>query len=88
MSLEEAIKKATYTPAQEILGLKDRGILNPGAYADIVIFDFDKISMAGDYLHPTVPPEGVEYVFINGALTYKNKRHTGVKSGKVLRNTN
>jgi len=86
MSLEEAIKKAAYVPAQEILGLKDRGILIPGAFADVVIFDFDKISMAGDYLHPAVPPEGVEYVFVNGALTYNNKRHTGAKSGKVLRN--
>jgi len=85
LSLEEAIKKATYTPAQEVLGLKNRGIISTGAYADIVLFDFAKIKMAGDYVNPNVPPDRIEFVLVNGKVVYKNKVYTGEKSGKVLR---
>jgi len=85
LTLEEAIKKATSVPAQEVLGLMDRGVLRPEAYADVVVFNFDTIKMTGDYLKPNVPPDGIEYVFVNGKLTYKNKHHTGEKSGKLIR---
>jgi N-acyl-D-aspartate/D-glutamate deacylase len=85
LTLEEAIKKATSVPAQEVLGLKDRGVLSPEAYADVVVFNFDNIGMTGDYLKPNSPPDGIEYVFVNGKLTYKDKKHTGEKSGKLIR---
>jgi N-acyl-D-aspartate/D-glutamate deacylase len=88
LTLEEAIKKATSVPAQEVLGLMDRGVLSQGAYADVVVFNFDTIRMTGDYLKPNVPPDGIEYVFVNGKLAYKDKKHTGVKSGKLIRHTN
>jgi len=84
LNLEEAVKKATYLPAKKF-GLKDRGILRLGAYADIVVFDFDKIKMAGDFLHPNLPPEGINFVLINGIVVYKEKIHTGKKPGKVIR---
>jgi N-acyl-D-amino-acid deacylase len=84
LSLEEAVMKATYLPSQR-LGLKDRGLINPGAYADIVIFDFEKIRMKGDYLNPAKAPDGIEYVLVNGKIVYKNMAHTGIKAGKVLR---
>jgi N-acyl-D-amino-acid deacylase len=87
LSLEEAIKKATYVPAYEILGITDRGTLVPESFADIVIFDFDTINIAGDYLNPTTPPEGIEYVLVNGKVVYKDKVHTGVKPGRVLKKT-
>ena len=85
LSLEEAIKKATYLPAQEVLGLKDRGIINVGAYADIVLFDFEKIREKGDFLEPAQPPVGIEYVLVNGTLVCEKKAHTGKRPGKVLR---
>jgi N-acyl-D-amino-acid deacylase len=85
MSLEEAVKHASYIPAQDVLGLKDRGVLSQNAYADIVVFDLGKIRMAGDYITPNVPPDGIEYVLVNGKIVWKQKAHTGVKSGKVLR---
>jgi N-acyl-D-aspartate/D-glutamate deacylase len=88
LTLEEAIKKATSVPAQELMGLTDRGVLAPEAYADIVVFNFDTIRLAGDYLKPNVPPDGIEYVFVNGKLAYKDKKHTGVRSGKLIRHTN
>ncbi len=84
LSLEEAIRKAAYLPAQT-LGLRDRGVIAPDAYADIVVFDFENIRMKGDFLNPWQAPEGIEYVLINGKVAYEDKSHTGVKSGKVLR---
>jgi N-acyl-D-amino-acid deacylase len=87
LTLEEAVKKATYVPAQEVLGLKDRGIIQEGAYADIVIFDLESIGMTGDYENPSSPPDGIEYVLVNGKIAYKDKTHTGARSGKVLRHT-
>jgi N-acyl-D-amino-acid deacylase len=85
LGLEEAIRKATFAPAQEYLGLKDRGILREGAYADILVFDFDKIEEGGDFFEPTKPPEGIEHVLVNGTVVYENKAHTGARPGKVLR---
>jgi N-acyl-D-amino-acid deacylase len=87
ISLEEAIKKATYLPAQRI-NLDDRGIIRKGAFADILIFDFDKIDYTGNFLDPAVRPEGINYVLINGQLVYKDKAHTEARPGKVLRRMN
>jgi len=84
LTLEEAIKKATSFPAQRF-GLKDRGILKAGAYADIVVFDIDTIRMRGDYNDPARPPEGIHYVLVNGKVVYKDLAHTGEKPGKVIR---
>ena len=84
-SLEEAVKKATSVPAKR-LGLK-RGILEPGYYADIVLFDFEKIAMRGDFHEPDRAPEGIEYVLVNGKITYKDKTHTGERAGNILRKT-
>lgn len=84
MSLEEAVMHATSLPAQ-FFGLKNRGILTAGAYADIVVFDSRKIKMAGNFKKPNIPPEGIEYVLINGKIVYKGKEHTGEKPGKVIK---
>jgi N-acyl-D-amino-acid deacylase len=86
LSLEEAVKKATSFPAQW-LGIKDRGVLKPGAFADILIFDSDRIKANATPLNPTLAPDGIEYVLINGKITYQDKVHTGEKSGKVLRHS-
>jgi len=84
LSLEEAIKKATYLPAQ-MLGLEDRGILKPGNFADIVVVNLDEVRMKGVFLNPAQPPEGIEYVLVNGRITYENMKHTGEMAGRVLR---
>jgi N-acyl-D-aspartate/D-glutamate deacylase len=86
MTLEEAVRKATSLPAREVLGLKDRGIVARDAFADLVVFDFEAIRMAGDYINPNLPPEGIKYVLVNGKIAYRDKAHTGVRSGKLLRN--
>jgi len=83
-SLEEAIRKATQFPAQRF-GLDKRGELKQGYYADIAIFDYSKIKDTADFLNPTSPPEGIEFVLVNGKIIYKDKVHTGAKPGKILR---
>jgi N-acyl-D-amino-acid deacylase len=85
LSLEEAIMKATFMPAQEVLGLKDRGVIEQGAYADIVVFDLARIKEGGDFWEPTRPPEGIEYVLVNGTIVCSQGKHTGSRAGKVLR---
>jgi N-acyl-D-amino-acid deacylase len=86
LSLEEAIRKATSLPAQ-VIGLKDRGILKAGNFADIVIFDYESIKEIGDYMNPDQRPEGIEFVLVNGTTIYKDRTHTGRKPGKVIRHS-
>ena len=85
-SLEEGIKKATYFPAQRF-GLTDRGILKAGAFADIVLFDFNEVKDNLDFANPAQAPSGIECVLVNGTIVYKDKAHTQKKPGKVLRHT-
>jgi N-acyl-D-amino-acid deacylase len=85
LSLEEAINRITYVPAHTVLGLTDRGMLKTGAYADIVVFDLQTIRMKGDFLRPAQPPDGIPWVIINGRVAYRDKAHTGVRPGKVIR---
>lgn len=71
----------------EMLGLDDRGTLSPGSYADIVIFDFNRIKMTGTFLNPAQHPEGIEYVLVNGTIVYKDMAHTGEKPGRLIRHS-
>ncbi|MBT9165588.1 MAG: D-aminoacylase [Chloroflexi bacterium] len=84
MSLEEAIHKATYAPAKRF-GLKERGVLAAGAYADIVLFDKAAIRECDDALEPRRYPQGIEYVIINGRVVVEAGRHTAARPGEVLR---
>lgn len=84
LTLEEAIRKATSFPAERF-GLSYRGIIAPNNYADIVIFDYNKIRMSGDFKNPLQVPDGIHSVIINGQITFENKEHTGKKAGKVIR---
>ncbi len=84
LSLEEGIRKATFFPAQRF-GIEGRGVLSPGAFADVVVFDFDEIIDKGDFLHPAQRPEGIHCVIVNGRIVYKDNSHSGERPGKVLR---
>jgi N-acyl-D-amino-acid deacylase len=85
LSLEQAVSKATFVPARKVFGLKDRGIVREGAYADLVLFDLDRVRESGDFTDPARPPEGIEHVLVNGQVVYEHKQHTGARPGKVLR---
>jgi N-acyl-D-amino-acid deacylase len=65
--------------------LKDRGVISPGAYADIFLFDYEKISDRGTQLNPHQAPDGLGYTLVNGTIAYENMAHTGAKTGKILR---
>ena len=84
LSLEDAVKKVTSTSAAKF-GLKDRGVLKAGAYADIVVMDLETVAPRATPLNPCLYPEGIEHVFVNGGHVVKDSEHTGARPGKVLR---
>lgn len=84
LSLEEAISKMTYLPAKK-LGIKDRGIIKEGAYADITIFDPEKIADKATYDDPFQYPEGIEYVILNGNIVVENGKYIDKRAGIVIR---
>ncbi|KJU81287.1 N-acyl-D-aspartate/D-glutamate deacylase [Candidatus Magnetobacterium bavaricum] len=67
MPLREAIRKITALPAQTF-ALRNRGVLREGAYADVVVFDRDRIMDCADFETPYSRPKGIEYVLVNGAV--------------------
>ena len=82
--LEEAIRKITHLPAKKFK-LRNRGVLKPGAYADVVVFNFNEISDIEDPLEPRRYPKGIRYVIVNGKIVVKNGKHTKVRAGTVLK---
>jgi N-acyl-D-aspartate/D-glutamate deacylase len=74
----------TSLPAQR-LGLRDRGLLRKGYFADIVIFDPETVLDRATFEDPLQYPVGVESVIVNGEVTVENGATTGVRSGIVLR---
>ncbi len=82
-SLQEAIRKLTSLPAQN-LRLKRRGQLLPGYYADIVLFDPATIQDHATYERPHQFAAGVEEVFVNGVEVITNGEHTGAKPGRFV----
>ena len=83
ISLEEAIRKMTSLPAQT-LGLKDRGAIQAGLAADLVIFDPQTVSDKATYTNPHQYPEGIFYVVVNGEVVVDQQTHTGRKPGRAL----
>lgn len=83
VGLEDAIRKMTSLPAQ-VLGLKDRGLLREGYWADIVVLDPDTVIDTATYENPKQYPRGVEYVLVNGALVIDNGTHTGSRPGRII----
>lgn len=84
ITLEEAVRKMTSLPAQR-LGLRDRGLLREGMWADMVIFDAERVTDRATYEEPTLYPEGIEYVIVNGTVVVEGGNHTGALPGMVLR---
>lgn len=84
MPLEDAIRKMTSLPAWRC-GLADRGVLRPGAFADITIFNPATVIDTSTYDDPTSFPIGIEHVFVNGAHAVRDGRETGNLGGRALR---
>lgn len=84
LTLEAAIHKLTGQPAA-ILGVRDRGLLRSGHFADIAIFDAAEYHDAETIFEPNQPAVGMRHVFVNGTLTLHNGELTGARSGGALR---
>lgn len=84
LSLEEAIRKMSGKPA-EVFGLKERGTLAVGKYADMVIFDPQTIIDKGTFVDPIQHPDGIQYVLVNGHIVIDRGNQVEVKAGRVLR---
>lgn len=84
LSLEQGIKKMSFFPALK-LGLKDRGRIEEGTFADLVLFDPERIADRADFTEPKLYPEGIEVVLLNGEVVVEKGEHTGKPAGRVLR---
>jgi N-acyl-D-amino-acid deacylase len=83
LTLEDAIRKMTSWPATR-MRIADRGVIREGLWADVVIFDFDKIQDRSTYDKPDLTPDGIDYVLVNGVVVVDHGKHTGARPGKVL----
>ncbi|SHK96285.1 N-acyl-D-amino-acid deacylase family protein [Hymenobacter psychrotolerans] len=83
ITLEEAIRRMTSLPAQTF-GFTDRGLLRPGLAADIVVFDPTTVQDRSTFEQPHQYSVGMKYVLVNGRLTVRDGRHTGIRNGQVL----
>ncbi len=84
LSLSSAIHKMTRMPADRI-GLSNRGRIEIGAFADVSVFDADKIIDTATFENPHQYAEGVHHVFVNGQAALLDGEMTGARPGRVLR---
>ncbi len=84
MMTAEAIRKMSALPA-DTLGLKERGYLRSGYWADVVIFDPNTVSDRATWASPFQYPAGIPYVLVNGEVVLAQDKLTGKLVGKVLR---
>jgi len=84
MSLEEGIHRLTGLPAAN-WKLRDRGCLQPGCFADIVVFDPATIADHATYAKPQQYASGVAHVFVNGVQVLRDGEHTGATPGRAVR---
>jgi N-acyl-D-amino-acid deacylase len=84
LGLAEAVRKMTSLPAKR-LGLTDRGVITPGAVADLVLFDPNSITDNATFEHPHRFCAGVRMVVVNGVVVVEGGRDTGAVAGRVLR---
>ena len=84
ISLEEAVRKFTSAVATRV-NLMDRGVLRPGLYADVTVFDPNTIAERATFEKPHQLSVGVRHVFVNGVPVLRAGVHTGAKPGRALR---
>jgi N-acyl-D-aspartate/D-glutamate deacylase len=83
ITLPEAVKKMTSMNADKI-GIKDRGRLQEGMWADITVFNPSTVIDRATFEKPHQYPVGIDYVIVNGTVTLEKERHTGALAGRVI----
>jgi N-acyl-D-aspartate/D-glutamate deacylase len=84
LSLEDAIRKATSLPAQT-LGIRDRGLIREGFWADLVVFDPTTIADRATFEDPHQYSVGIDYVLVDGTPVLDQSRLTAARPGKIVR---
>lgn len=84
ISLEEAVRKMSYLPAQR-MGLTDRGRIAEGMWADLVLFDAAHVRDRATFDDPHQYPEGIPYVLVNGVPVVDGGEFTDARPGRILR---
>jgi N-acyl-D-amino-acid deacylase len=84
LPLEEAVRRLTSLPATN-LGLRRRGVLNAGYFADVVVFDPAGVRDHATFDRPHQYATGVRHVFVNGTQVLRDGEHTGARPGRVVR---
>jgi N-acyl-D-aspartate/D-glutamate deacylase len=84
LTLESAVHKVTGMPAAK-LGLERRGVLTPGAFADLVAFDPDTVADGATFTEPHTYPRGIPLVVVNGVATIRDGEQTGKLGGRAIR---
>ena len=69
----------------DVHGFADRGRIEPGAWADLVLFDESEVADLATYEDPKVEATGIVRVWVNGQLTFADGHHSGVRAGRMLR---
>ncbi len=85
MSMEEAIRRMTSLPANKF-ALNQRGLIQEGYFADLVIFDENEVIDMATFENPHQFSKGFKYVFVNGAMTVDKGIHNGARKGVAIRN--
>jgi len=84
LTLPQAIRAMT-TTAAENAGIRNRGRVAPGMYADLVLFDPDTVADRATMTDSNAQSVGIEKVWVNGVLAFDHGRHTGVYPGRIVR---
>lgn len=84
LTLSDAIRRMTWLPASN-LNIKDRGALDVGFYADLAIFDPEKITDVATFEDPHQYSQGMVHVFVNGEQALSHGEHTGIFSGRFVK---
>ncbi|TML41875.1 MAG: D-aminoacylase, partial [Actinobacteria bacterium] len=84
LTLEAAVHRMTGMPAAKF-GLRGRGVIEPGAWADLVLFDPATIADVATYESPRRHPSGIRCVWVNGTAVVRDGVHTGERPGRALR---
>ncbi|HET7269251.1 MAG TPA: D-aminoacylase [Oleiagrimonas sp.] len=84
LTLPETVRKMTSLAATNF-GLADRGVIREGAFADLVLFDFDQIRDAATFAEPTRPSRGIDTVIVNGHVAWRDGA-VAARAGQLLKN--
>ena len=82
LTLPEAVNRMAWRPAERY-GLKNKGRIDLGADADILVFDPDRVHVTATYDQPEQRAEGMDHVLVNGQLALTNRKRTGICAGSV-----